>query len=213
VAHPTPPRVVHDNPESFEGHVAAMFARYERGLVALIPTIEEPGDPDPDLSLKRMRFRVEALAGFVVGAAIGATARAGRRGPGEEGRGRIGLLLGRIVGDGSPAVAVSEIGSPTRFPRGSIGPLPDAPDPPLVRSISQPRLSAIHAEITRTAHAWLPDFAGALDQLTAAEAPALAFFDQLASRWQHYTAEVSDLQITRLLRPKQRESEKKLRPS
>lgn len=180
-----------------------MSARYERALVATIPTLDEPRVADPDLALKRLRFLIETLAGFAIGAAVGAAGRAARHGLGDEVRGRVSLLLGRIVRDGSTAAAAGERAAPARFLPGPDRPLLDALGAGLLarlrRSIPEMRthVAAIHAEVTRTAPARLPELAGALERLADDAAPALAFSDQLVSGWQHYAAAVSYRRLAR----------------
>jgi hypothetical protein len=205
MSQPRAPRTIHDDFEDIEGYVAATFARYERALVALIPTLEEPRVAEPDLALKLLRFLVETLAGFAIGATVGAVAREARRGFGQEVRGRVGLLLGRIIRDGSPAVTVSELAPPARFLRNLDRPMLDALGAQLLarlyRSIPEVRtyVSAVHAEITRTAPARLPTFGGVLERLTKDDASALAFSDQVTSGWQHYAAAVSKRRLARTL--------------
>jgi len=195
VSQPNAPAPIHDDLKSIEGAVAAMFIRYTRVLVALIPNSEEPAIIDSDVAIKQLRFRVETLAGFVVGAAVRAAGRAGR-GRCEEPDDRAGLLLGRVAGDGRPAVAASEIVLPALRARAPGG-APADPGAPPRRPIPAGHVSIVHAEETRTALARLPDFTSALDHLAAFDVPALAFFDQLSSRWQHYTATVGDLRFAR----------------
>jgi hypothetical protein len=113
MSQPSAPRTIHDDFETI---------RYERVLVAMLPTLEEPRVVDPDLALKRLRFLTETLAGFAVGAAVGAPGRAARSSFGEEVRRRVSFLLVRIVRDGSAAAAVSELEAPARFQHG-----PDRP--------------------------------------------------------------------------------------
>lgn len=197
------PRTIHDDFETIEGYVIATSVRYERVLVATIPTLEEPRVADPDLALKRLRFLTETLAGFAVGAAVGAAGRVARYSFGEEVRDRVSLLLGRIVRDGSTAAAASVLEAPARFLHGPDRPLLDAFGSRLLtrlyRSIPEMRMyvSAIHAEIMRTVPARLPELAGALERLAEDDAPALAFADRLVSGWQHYVAVVSDRQLAR----------------
>jgi hypothetical protein len=196
------PRTVHDDFESIDGYVVATFARYERVLVTLVPTLEEPHVADPDLALGRLRCLVETLAGFAIGAAVGPVARVARRGFGEEVRGRVALLLGRLFRADAPAVPVSEV-DPPHFLRDPDRPLLDALGGRLLarlcRSVPQTRtcVAAIHAEVTRAVPARLLAFADALDRLAADDTPALAFFDQLASGWQHYGVALSDRRFGR----------------
>jgi hypothetical protein len=197
------------------GYVAATFTRYERVLVMLIPTLEEPQAPDPDLALKRLRFLVETLAGFAVGAAVGPVARATRSSFGEEVRGRVALLLGRLFRAEAPAVSAAEL-DPPRFLCDPDRPLLDELGARLLarlhRAIPQIRscISAIHAEIARMAPARLSAFADTLDRLTSDDAPALTLGDQLASGWQHYAATLSERRPGRPLETKQSESEQAL---
>jgi hypothetical protein len=203
MSQPSAPRTIHDDFETIERYVVATSVRYERVLVAMLPTLEEPRVVDPDLALKRLRFLTETLAGFAVGAAVGAAGRVARYSFGEEVRDRVSLLLGRIVRDGSTAAAASVLEAPARFLHGPDRPLLDTLGSRLLtrlyRSIPEVRMhvSAIHAEIMRTAPARLPEFAGALARLAEDDAPALAFSDRLASGWQHYAAAVSDRQLAR----------------
>jgi hypothetical protein len=209
-------RTIHDDFEPIEGYVVATSVRYERVLIATIPTLDEPRVADPDLALKRLRFLIETLAGFAVGVAVGAVGRAVRYGFGEEVRGRVSLLLGRIARDGSLTVAVREPASPARFLRDLDRPLLDALGSRLLtrlyQSISEMRthVSAIHAEITRAAPARLPELAGVLDRLAADDAPAFAFSDRLVLGWQHYAAAVSDRQLVRPPEAKEEENDKEL---
>lgn len=75
MSQPKNPPVVHDDFETIERYVVTTFARYERALVTRIPTLAEPRVIDPDLALVRLRWLVETLGGFAVGAAVGAVAR------------------------------------------------------------------------------------------------------------------------------------------
>jgi len=190
------PRTIHVDFEPIEGYVAATFASYERVLISLVPTLEEPRVPDPDLALRQLRFLVETLAGFAVGAAIGPVARITRRGFGEEVRGRVALLLGRLSRSDAPAVSASEL-EPPRFLRDPDRPLLDALGAQLLarlcRSTPQTRacIAAIHAEVARITPAQLSAFADSLVLLAADDAPALAFSDQLASGWRHYSTSLS----------------------
>lgn len=181
MSQPNAPRIIHDDVETIEGAIAAMFTRHERVLVALLPPLEEPGIVDPDLALAQLRFRVETLAGFVVGAAVRAASRAGRGLP-EGVQDRAGLLLGRTGSDGKPAMVASEI---VLAPSGSSEPPQLPPD---------------------AVGAGLPDFTAALGRLASAATPALTFFDRLTSSWQHYTAEVNDLRFSRRAKAKRKES-------
>lgn len=191
------PRAAPDDLAGVAGYVAAASARHERVLITLIPTLEEPRVVDPDLALGRLRLLVETLAGFAIGATVGSVARAARRSFGEEVRGRVALLLGRLLRAGAPAAPASEL-DPARFLRDPDRPLLDAFGARLLariqRSIPQARacVAAIHAEGARAAPARLPAFADALERLTADDAPALAFFDQLAAGWRHYTATLTE---------------------
>jgi hypothetical protein len=190
------PRPIHVGFEPIEGYVAATFERYERVLMRLIPTLEEPRVSDPDLALKRLGFLVETFAGFAVGAAIRPVARSTRSGFGEEVRGRVALLLGRLRHAELPAVSASAL-DPPRFLRDLDRPLLDALGARLLvrlcQSIPQTRacIAAIHAEVARITPAQLPAFADSLVQLATDDAPALAFSDQLASGWRHYGASLS----------------------
>lgn len=203
MSHLEAPLSIHDDFETLEGYVAATSARHERALTATIPTLEEPRVADPDLAFKRLRFLLETLAGLAIGAAVGAAGRVARHGLGDEVRGRVSLLLGRILRDGSPAAPAAELAAPARFLPGPDRPLLDALGAGLLarlrRSIPELRthVAAIHAEVTRTAPARLPDFARALARLTEDDAPALAFSDQLVSGWQHYAAAVTARPLAR----------------
>jgi hypothetical protein len=188
---------IHDDFDIIERYVAATFTRYERVLVTLIPTLEEPRVVHLDIALVRLRFLVETLAGFAVGVAIGAVVRSVRRGFGEEVRDRVSALLDQTVRGGSPTTAISERLPAARFLSDPGRPLLDALGSLLLARLRrlQPEtcthVANIHAEIMRVAPARLPLFAAVLKLLVADDVSALTFSDQLALGWQHYTAAVS----------------------
>lgn len=195
---PGAPHTIHGDFELIERYVAATFARYEQVLVATIPTFDEPRISEPDLALKRLRYLVETLAGFAVGATVGAVAREARRGFTLELHGRIDQLLGRITREGSLAVATTELVPPLRFLSDSKRPLLDALGSQLLARLTQSipetrtHVSSIHAEIMRTVPSRLPQLASVLERLAADSALADAFSGQLASGWQCYLASVSE---------------------
>jgi hypothetical protein len=194
----------HDDPAAIDRHadrhvdryVAATFDRYQRALVAQLPTFAEPRVADPDRALERLRFLVETLAGFGIGAAIGAVARAARRGFGDEVRAGVGRVLGRVMLDGAPRTA-TELLAPVPFLRDPARPLIDALGSLLLVRLCgaipevRTHVALVHAEIAREAPTRLRAFAGVLDRLAADDASALAFEGQLAAGWQFYAAAVS----------------------
>lgn len=193
-----------DELEVVERYVVATFARYERAAVALIPTLEEPRVADLDLALKRLCFFVETLAGFAVGAAVGAVARTARRGFGEEARTQVGRLVSRVAQGGSQA-APRELGPSARFLSVPGRPLLEATGAQLLarlhRALPETRshVADVYAEVARTVPARRLAFAGLLERLAADDAAALAFSDQLAAGWRHYTTLVSERRAARSL--------------
>jgi len=204
MSQPGTPLTIHEDFETIERYVAATFTRYERVLVTMIPTLQEPRVVHLNLALARLRFLVETLGGLAVGIAIGAVARSVRRGFGEEVRDRISALLDQIVRGDAPAMAMSEFLLPARFLRDPGRPMLDALGTLLLARLRrlQPEtcthVSSIHAEIMRVVPARLPLFAAVLKLLMADDVSALTFSDQLALGWQHYTAAVSDRPRARL---------------
>lgn len=194
VSQPRDSRNVYDDSESIEARVAAIFASRRRGVVALTTMSTESATMDAELALERLRFRVEALAGFAAGAAVNATAKRTRRSIDAEDCDRVGVLLVRLAGNGSSAMAVGEIALSARFLADLDRRLLDELGP---RGLRLLRLSSQS----------LPDLASALDRLAAAEAPELAIFDPRGCGWQHYTAEVSVLRPGRRPRADGKERE------
>lgn len=192
------PRTTHDDFDAIDRYVAATFARYQRALIAQLPTFAEPRVVDTDRAIKRLRFLVETLAGFAIGAAIGAAANAAKRGFGAEVRAGVGRVVGRILLDTAPRAPVTELLEPVPFLRDPSRPLLDALGAQLSARLCaaipevRTQISLIHAEITREAPALLRAFADALDRLAADDAPALAFADQLTAGWLFYAAAAGD---------------------
>ncbi len=201
------PRTIHDDGGAIDRYVAATFDRYRRTLVAQLPTFAEPRVADPSRALARIRLLVETLAGFAIGAAIGAVASAVRRGFGHEVRDGVGRVLGRVMLDAAPLPPVDaapparpglELTAPVPFLRDPARPLLDALGSQLharlCAAVAEARahVALVHAEITREAPARLRAFADTLELLAADDTSALSFADQLAAGWRCYAASVSD---------------------
>ncbi len=152
------PRTIHDDGGAIDRYVAATFDRYRRTLVAQLPTFAEPRVADPTRALARIRLLVETLAGFAIGAAIGAVASAVRRGFGHEVRDGVGRVLGRVMLDAAPLPRVDAAppaGPDDHQPRSGLRPAapPDrlgieltAPVP-FLRDPARPLLDALGAQL------------------------------------------------------------------
>ncbi len=176
---------------AIDAFIAATFARYEAVLVAEVPALPEPRTHDPRKALRLVAQITETLAGFAVGAAIGAVAIAMKRSFGDATRGAIDAELARIASHQGPT---GMVGIPPRVPRFFANPLV-AQEKPLVDELGalllmRLRQSAAEARrhVTAVARA-CPDvqraFAMTVDLLTPDDATALAFTDQLATAWVH----------------------------
>ena len=176
---------------AIDAFIAATFARYEAVLATEVPALPEPRALDPRKALRLVAQVTETLAGFAVGAAIGAVAIAMKRSFGDATRTAIDAELVRIASHQGPT---GMVGMPPRVARFFASSLV-AQEKPLVDELGalllmRLRQSAAEARrhVTAIARA-CPDmqkaFAMTVDLLTPDDATALAFTDQLATAWVH----------------------------
>jgi len=182
--------------EAIQRYVAVTFARFERTLVTVIPTLEEPAPSDPYRAMQRLQLLVETLTGFAIGSTVGWVGTALRRGFGSAVSKVVANELALIAKQGITTEKASMLANPPRqF-------LVDADRSPLLDELGtrvQVRLclairhtrQLVTALVTAAEKA-APDqresIAQTIDLLASDDATELAFNDQLTLGWQNLCA-------------------------
>ncbi|MEJ7603573.1 MAG: hypothetical protein WKG01_37145 [Kofleriaceae bacterium] len=182
--------------EAIQRYVAVTFARFERTLVKVIPTLGEPVPTDPYRAMQRLQFLVETLAGFAIGSTIGWVGTTLKRGFGSAitqvvSRELAAIAQQRITIERAPVLA----SPPRRF-------LVDAAHNPLLNELGTRLQIRLCLSITHTrrivtalvaaAEKEAPDqrdaIAMTLELLANDDATELAFADQLTLGWRQLCA-------------------------
>ena len=179
--------------EAIQRYVAVTFARFERTLVTVIPTLEEPPPTDPYRAMQRLQLLVETLTGFAIGSTVGWVGTALRRGFGSSVSKVVANEVAIIAKQGITSEKASLLANPPRqF-------LVDADRCPLLDELGtrlQVRLclairhtrQLVTALVTAAEKA-APDqrdaIASTIDLLAGDDATELAFSDQLTLGWKN----------------------------
>ena len=177
--------------DAIQRYVAVTFARFERTLVKVIPTLEEPAPSDPYRAMQRLQLLVETLTGFAIGSTVGWVGTALRRGFGSSVSKAVGNELALIAKQGITSEKASVLANPPRqF-------LVDADRCPLLDELGtrvQIRLclairhtrqvvTALVAAAEKAAPDQRDSIAATIDLLASDDATELAFADQLTLGW------------------------------